>query len=198
MHGRFMAIRQDQALAILRASLDADSPILEWVEDGPFDQAAISRKTRAHGKPKPTSGPGAKASAGAADEDYVRYVRIHEIKVSARHSALQKCFRAFLEKEGARAIKENVAGVDIQFSLTVVGHVLAELKPCDDGEVRYAVRTAMGQLLDYTQRHPKKPVRSLVVVDRVPNDEDRGLALGNGFGIAYPAGDGFTLDWPPG
>lgn len=194
MHGRFMAIRQDQALAIVRSLLDPDSPILAWLTTGDFDGTAIARKTGRYGKPRPAP-LGARRSAAPPDQSYLRYVREYEVEVHARHAALQGCFRRFLEEEGATSLKENAGAVDIQFALPGRGRVLAELKPCEAADARYSVRTAMGQLLDYRQRHEGAP-SLLVVLEVRPTDEDSALALGNGFGIAYPRGGRFVLRWP--
>jgi hypothetical protein len=73
--------------------------------------------------------------------------------------------------------------------------VLAEIKPCEPQSARYAIRTAMGQLLDYRQR-AGEDVALLIVLERKPREEDGLLALTNGFGIAYPAGNGFSVSWP--
>jgi hypothetical protein len=125
----------------------------------------------------------------------MRYVREHEVSVSPRHAELQRRFRQFIETIGATAVSENVAAVDICFTLPDHGRVLAEVKPCDAGETRYAVRTAIGQLLDYAQRH-KNETKLLIVVEIRPPPEDIALALANGFGIAYPRAGGFFLRWP--
>lgn len=194
MHGSWMAIRRDQALSIVRDSLDPDSPIVAWLSAGEFDEEAIQRKTRSYGKPKPAPS-GLRRSAAPPDQSYLRYVREYEVEVHARHAALQARFRRYLKELGATALKENAGAVDIQFALPGRGHVLAELKPCEAAEVRYSVRTAMGQLLDYRQTHGDAP-SLLVVVEVRPTNEDSDLALGNGFGIAYPRGGRFVLRWP--
>ena len=70
-----------------------------------------------------------------------------------------------------------------------------ELKPCDTTNVRYAIRTAMGQLLDYRQRS-KGGTALLIVTETKPTDEDHDLARSNGFGLAYPFHSTFTFIWP--
>jgi len=74
--------------------------------------------------------------------------------------------------------------------------VLAEIKPCAKSDARFAIRMAMGQLLDYQQRHRANPIHLLVVLEVKPDTEDTELAIMNGFGIAYPWGAGFVLKWP--
>ena len=194
MHSRWMAIRQDQALAIVGDTLAPDSSIIAWLLEGEFDEGAVQQKTRNYGRPRPASA-GLRRSAAPPDQSYLRYIREYEVEVHARHAALQARFKRFLRKMGATSLNENTGAVDVQFTLPGLGKVLAELKPCGAEDVRYSVRTAIGQLLDYRQRHGGAP-SLLVVLEVRPTDEDSALALGNGFGIAYPRGERFVLRWP--
>jgi hypothetical protein len=63
-------------------------------------------------------------------------------------------------------------------------------------DARFAVRTAIGQLLDYKQRHSDPDAALLVVLETRPSDEDIDLALTNGFGVAYPRATKLVLRWP--
>ncbi len=194
MFSTYMAITPDQALAVVWNSLEENSPIIDWLTSGTFDE--VARKTKSYGKPIPTSGSKRNGSSPPATDPYVRYVQRQEITVTPRHHELQKLFKAHMETKGALKIRADQAGVDIQFRLDGHGHVLAEIKPCDKSDTRYAVRTAMGQLLDYQQRHTVKSAELLVVLEAKPSDEDIDLALTNGFGIAFKWGSGFVLRWP--
>lgn len=195
MHGRFMGIRPDQALSIAAPALDAESPILRWLTEGDFDSSAVSLRTLRHGVPLPQKVAGGPQTGTAAAEPYTRYFTKHEIKVFPRHNALQERFRSFIVAAGATAIEEGKGGVDIEFRLGGRGQVLAEVKPCDDLEVRFAVRTALGQLLDYGQSRPQRPMM-LVVIEREPSETDANLALSNGFALAYPHNESFVVRWP--
>ncbi|MCW8087668.1 hypothetical protein [Sabulicella glaciei] len=197
MHSRFMAIRPDQALSIVEQSLDTDSPILRWLRIGPFDLGEVAAKTRGYRKPKSSSSGAGTQTAASADQPYVRYFTEHELKVTPRHADLQKRFKTYAAALGAANLRENFDGVDIEFTLRDRGHVLGEVKPCEGPDVRYAVRTAMGQLLDYRQKRSASP-SLLVVVGSRPAPKDAALALENGFAIAYPRADGFTIKWPTG
>lgn len=70
-----------------------------------------------------------------------------------------------------------------------------EVKPCEAESVRFAIRTAMGQLLDYRQKAAGEPAL-LVVIEVEPGEQDRLLATSNGFGIAYPSRGKFKIVWP--
>lgn len=193
MYSTFQAIRPDQALAIIRNFVPEDSPIITWLSKGHFDEKAITPKTKAFGKPIPGQSGG---SSPAPSNPYVRYIKSFEIKVSPRHYDLQRRFREHIKSKGGTSIICDRYGVDIQFKLDGRNHVLAEIKPCEKVNARFAVRTAMGQLLDYRHRHPDQSVALLVVLETGPLASDVDLALSNGFGISYPRGKGFIIRWP--
>ena len=124
-------------------------------------------------------------SGGTSKTSYVRYVESYETKISPEHNNLQKAFKKYLQKIGYDGIKEDVAHVDIRFESKHGCQVLVEVKPCTILNARYAIRTAMGQLLDYQQRQGE--TCKLIVVTQVkPNKEDWYLLKLNGFGLAYP------------
>lgn len=194
MYSTYMAIRPDQALAVIRDSLDEESPIIKWVESGTFDE--VTRKTRSHGPPKANRGSTNHNSTPPAASPYVRYLQSQELTVTPRHHEVQTRFETYVRSIGASEIRANQVGIDIQFTLRGRGHVLAEIKPCDKSDARFAVRTAMGQLLDYEQRHSMPKVHLLVVLETKPSAEDNELAIENGFGIAYPRAGRFIIKWP--
>jgi hypothetical protein len=196
MYGRFQAIRPDQALAVVRNSLPDDSPIITWLSTGHFDDKAIRGKTKAFGKPKPSPSGAVGGSSPSPSDPYVRYIQAFEVQVSPRHHRLQTLFKRYVQSAGATSIASDRRGVDIQFKLTGHGNVLAEVKPCEKADGRFAVRTAMGQLLDYRHRHSDQAAALLVVLEARPSDEDIDLALSNGFGISYPRGEKFVFKWP--
>lgn len=133
-------------------------------------------------------------SPAPAATGYTRYLVKHELPVSPRHHDLQGRFAEYLGTTDAAEIRENVQSVDLVYSRDGQ-EVLVEVKPCEQANVRFAVRTAMGQLLDYAQRW-RGTVDKLVVVEQRPSPEDQELALVNGFGIGYPEGDSFQIEWP--
>ena len=140
-------------------------------------------------------GPRMKNSPDAARDPYIRYVRENEIQVSPRHNGLQKRFEDFVSAIGGKEIAANIESVDLRYKDATGGCVLVEIKPCEVATARYAIRTAMGQLLDYQQRAKGNP-SLLVVIDVKPNDQDRHLATANGFGLAYPFKNTFKVVWP--
>jgi hypothetical protein len=134
-------------------------------------------------------------SPGAAGDPYSRYVEAYEARITPRHNALQKRFERFLANDGATELRPNVASIDLCYRDANKGAILVEIKPCERANARYAIRTAIGQLLDYRQR-ANEGVCLLIVLETEPTKEDQLLARSNGFGIAYPANGEFKVLWP--
>jgi len=136
-----------------------------------------------------------KNSPDTAKDPYIRYVEAHEIRVDPKHNQLQGRFKDFLAAKSAMDVQANLESVDLRYSDPKRGRVLVEIKPCECASARYAIRTAMGQLLDYCQRAKGDP-SLLIVIEVEPSEEDQLLASSNGFGIAYPAKGTFNVVWP--
>lgn len=138
-----------------------------------------------------------KSSPSTASDAYLRYVRSYEVRILPRHHELQEKFQQFLlTQKGASEIDPNLNSVDLRFRDKRGNLILAEIKPCEIDNARYAVRTAIGQLLDYRQLMKDK-VEMLIVLEQKPKDHDKELAISNGFGIAYPSNGRFSIVWPP-
>jgi hypothetical protein len=142
----------------------------------------------------PTANEKERNSSGAAGDPYSRYVQTYEVEIAAAHNTLQKRFERFLISGGATELRPNVEGVDLRYQDAIEGTVLVEVKPCERANARYAIRTAIGQLLDYSQKANKR-ASLLIVVGVKPHEQDRLLATSNGFGIAHPAKSSFEILW---
>jgi hypothetical protein len=189
MHGSYQAIRPDQALSIVRRALAADHSIVGWLSTGDFDPV---RNRSVRGAPAPKGG---RNSAATPVDPVRRYIEEYELVVSPRHHILQTDFERFLRSRRLKSIQANVDRVDLRFTWSDRGDVLVEIKPTDPSTLRFAVRTAMGQLLDYRQRATDSH-SLLIVQDDEPGPEDADLALTNGFAIAWRSGTSFDWKWP--
>lgn len=142
---------------------------------------------------------GGKKAGQAATEAYTKYIKQHEMQISPKHNELEKRFKTFL--------KQTIQGVqflpafrdDMRYSDKQGNAVMVEIKPTETSTLRYAIRTAMGQLLDYRQQQCWKGMQLIVVETEVSKAEDRALALENGFGLGWPdKKNGFRIIWPNG
>lgn len=204
-HRMCQPIRPDQARAILEQGLGRDHPIMLWLGSSDFDEGVLGAAARGSEPPRTGGGKGKSRkgsrgrSASPASAEYSRYVMENEIRVTPRHHDLQSRFVTFVKKgKLGGAVEADLERVDVRYTDPQRGPVFAEIKPADGSTVRYAIRTAIGQLLDYRQASGGNP-EMLVVVGCEPEEAaDRELALSNGFGLAWPDTDGkrFVVRWP--
>jgi hypothetical protein len=136
--------------------------------------------------------------AGAAtSEAYRRYVREYEAEVHPLHDNLHMRFIAFLRKQHPEVEFPSCFRDDLRYAVRGKPEVMVEIKPADAATVRFAIRAAIGQLLDYRQHQGWKDRQMILVGAKVTRADDLSLALDNGFGLAWPVGaDGFEMRWP--
>lgn len=135
--------------------------------------------------PNNEQGPGRRA-APAASEAHKRYMRTYEINIHPEHDRLHKRFVAFLEKRYPSITFPNCFRDDLRFAVAGMPDVMVEIKPADKATVRFAIRSAIGQLLDYRQ-HQRWNGRQIALVGaKVTSKDDLSLAFDNGFGLACP------------
>lgn len=141
---------------------------------------------------------GRKGPAGAAaSEAYRRYVKEFEATIHPRHHKLQEKFRAFLCQRYLQIDFPQCFRDDLRYAVRGEQLVMVEVKPTDRATLRFAIRTAIGQLLDYGQHEQWTGRRLILVETEVTNADDRRLAFDNGFGLAWPEGTGrFKIRWP--
>lgn len=190
MHSSYQSVDPQRALALLSNHLPPSHPIIGWLSDGEFDIFDGGKKRSANAKTKKI------ASAGTPVDPFTRYLQEYELLVTPKHHMLQQAFEQHLKKVKAMEIEPDVERVDIRFQLPGRGLILAEIKPTELTTVRFAIRSAMGQLLDYRQKVGEK-VNLLVVISGEPESkDDLALALENGFGLAWQTKTGFEMRWP--
>jgi len=135
----------------------------------------------------------------ATAEGYTRYVKRHEVQISARHSRLEKLFKDYLRRAVFNVEFPPTFCDDMRFTDQSGLQVMVEIKPTEASSVRFAIRTAMGQLLDYRQQQRWEGRQLILVETEVTKSEDKALALENGFGLAWPLESGdFAIFWPSG
>jgi hypothetical protein len=190
MHGSYQTARPDQALSIVRKALPSHHSVINWLSTDDFDPIK-NRMIRNAPKPR---GDG-KSSASTPTDNFRRYLQENEIVVTPLHHKLQNDFQAYLKQLVMKDIEADIECVDLRYSDPKIGSVFVEVKPTERSTVRFAIRTAMGQLLDYQQRATGSP-KLLIVIDDKPAPEETSLALSNGFAVAWRNGGLFDFVWP--
>ena len=162
--------------------------VVEAMKAGTVPSITSSSRNRRAGK----SG----RSGAAAQNAYQRYLKNNEVTVHPLHDRLQKKFAKFLRKRNADIEFLKCYRDDLRYCVGGETAVMVEVKPTEPATIRFAIRTAISQLLDYRQ-HQKWHDRQLIVVGtEVSNVDDVELAHANGFGLAWPSQGGFTVSWP--
>lgn len=137
-------------------------------------------------------------SGAAAGDPYQRYVRAYEVTVHPRHDELQRRFVTYLKRQHPDIEFPACVRDDLRYFAGGRPGVMVEVKPTDASCLRFAIRTAMGQLLDYRQNQGWAGPQLIVVESKVARTDDLRLALDNGFGLAWPSGKEFEVVWPDG
>lgn len=103
--------------------------------------------------------------------EYIEYeIKTHKIKYRNRHNQLEKSFEKYLNNIKADNIKKDESYIDFQFNLNNNSYI-CELKPTEDQtEIKYAVRSAIGQILGYA--HNKNYDFKIIVFQDKPKTEN--------------------------
>lgn len=141
---------------------------------------------------------GAKRRTGAAaSEPHFRYCKEFEAEVHPRHHELQEKFKSFLRKENQKVEFPQCYHDDLRYTVLDESPVMVEVKPTNPDNIRFAIRTAIGQLLDYKQDQKWEDRQLILVETKVTSPDDLSLARDNGFGLAWPKKSGrFKIIWP--
>ncbi|MBE0530532.1 MAG: hypothetical protein IH626_06850 [Rhodospirillales bacterium] len=194
MHSSYQGIRPEHALKIASHALPKGHPIMDWLIEGDFDDNLLSRPLRRQpGSTKEHRR--ASYGAPAAQEPYLRYLNERVIKVDPKHADLEARFHAYLGSIGVCDILPNQDRIDLRFDHPEKGPVIAELKPAEPGETKYAIRFAIGQVLEYRHALHSKAM-PMIILGAKPSDSERDFVGSLGIALAWPDRKSFKLDWP--
>lgn len=196
MHNGYQAIRPEDGLKLLGVSLPTAHPIREWLINNEFDEAFLIPKTRNQSKPLSPSQRRKEFSSPAAVDPYYRYIRERLISVDPAHGLMEKQFHNYLRQIGVKDLKTNQAGIDALFTHPRGDLCLAELKPTHEGETRFAIRMAVGQVLEY--RHFVQPgSQPLIVTTSKPSEGERRFLRDLKIACSWmDSNGGFQFEWP--
>lgn len=193
MHNNYQAIRPDDAITLLGGRLPPSSPIIQWFQNQDFDEAFLPEYIR-NKTGQNSSKRDRESSAPAAKDPYKRYIEDQEINVTPRHHLLETQFLKFLQRKGARSIICNEKAIDMHFEFSPHGHVVAELKPAEEGETKYPIRFAIGQVLEYCHfQFPK--AKPLIVLGAEPKMKEIEFCHSLGINLAWKTESSFSFAW---
>ncbi len=194
MHGKHQAITSATALGIVNDYLPNDHASLEWLVNGEFDDGILNRvpsksKISSQRLRKKYGIKGGNSSPSAAYEYWVKGKR----SVNPYHSILQGKFAKFLEDSGIKPT-EDKNYIDVQYKQKK-RLVYAEIKPTENIETKYAIRTAIGQLLEYQFRFNKDACLEIVIGSKPSLDEIK-FVNSLGFTLTFFHDEKFTRCLP--
>lgn len=197
MHGSYQALRPEDGITLLANTFPEQHPIIRWLIERDFDPNFLNPPDRKRGPIKSKEERKSIASAAAARKPYKFYLTNREIAVNAHHGELEQLFAQFIKRSGASSIMQNENGIDVRFTLAGRGEVIAELKPATKDETRFALRIAIGQILEY--RHFHRPTaRPMIVLGSKPKAAEIAFAASLGISCAWKSGLGFHINWTEG
>jgi hypothetical protein len=180
MHGSYQRVLPQIVLEKLYDNL-ADKPqIIDWLTTGEFDTDWVDSdtKVKSNTKLRKLYSSGANAPASRAFSYWIYGQR----NIEPLHAKLQALFVKHLSKKGI-SCEEDKGYIDLQYSL---GKDLyyCEIKPTQNMDSKYAIRIAVGQLLEYQYLNQKKVNLEIVIGSR-PKDSEIGFVKSLNMRLTY-------------
>lgn len=182
MHGSYQPISPEQVIEIMKDLTPLDHPIIQWLRSDDFDKDFVSSEQRAFTKSRRMKSlKKIKGSNSPADRKYQYWVE-GKRNVEPLHAKLQAKYVKYLNQNGLSYI-ENKNYVDVQYQYENQ-IIFSEIKPTENVETKYAIRAAIGQLLEY--RFKLNPIARLeIVLGSKPTQEELNFILSLGMLIVY-------------
>jgi hypothetical protein len=168
MHGSYQRVLPQQILQIFSKHLDDKPDIIDWLTTGEFDTDWIDSTTKVSSNSKlrkKYSVSGANAPTTKSFSYWIKGQR----NIEPLHAKLQALFVEYLSKKGISYV-ENKDYIDVQYTH---GKDLyyCEIKPTQNMDSKYAIRIAVGQLLEY-QYFNQKNANLEIVIGSKPRDSE--------------------------
>lgn len=180
----FQPLRPELIAALIHGKVSQD--IVDWFEEPDFDKHFVGpRKNRS--PQRNNSDPHTKGNSPATRA--VQYWVYGERQYEPLHHELQARYVRFLKNQQFEVI-ENLDYVDVCYENEGVV-VFAELKPTEVVRPRYAIRMAVGQLLEHRHRLNAN-AKLVVVISTKPEEADVAFMKSVGIGLSYWTGTAFA------
>lgn len=168
MHGSYQRVLPQLVLETLSDSLIDKPQIIDWLTTGEFDTDWVDKTTEVKSNTKlrkKYSSNGANAPALRAFSYWINGQR----NIEPLHAKLQALFVNYLSKRGLEFI-ENQDYIDVQYTQEKETYY-CEIKPTKNMDTKYAIRIAVGQLLEY--RHfNKNNAKMEIVISSKPREKE--------------------------
>jgi hypothetical protein len=161
MHGSYQRILPQNILDTLKNELRESPQIIEWLTEGEFNNEWVTDKGKIVSNTK-LKNKYNKQGANAPTQNSFSYWVQGRRNIEPLHAKLQAKFVDFLKKQNI-LIKEDDKYIDVQYTTTQNETYFCEIKPTENIETKYAIRIAIGQLLEYQHFHNKNAKLEIVL-----------------------------------
>jgi hypothetical protein len=180
-HGRFTLTTPAVLLDIVDAHLPKNrTAIRDWLSFGDFTQPGESQTTSEISGSKTRRR--IQRSRNAPTDRRFQYWVEGDRTVEPLHHRLQARFVQHLKTRGINP-QENAAFIDVKY-MEAGTTVFCEIKPTDNVATGYAIRAAIGQLLEYRYKHNVAAALE-IVVGKKPRAGEIAFLKSIGFRLAY-------------
>ena len=183
MHGRFQGITPQIALEIVSNHILPEHQSCLWLASGEFDEEIFKKlpSTKKLSGQKLRKKYNIKSGNAPSNNSFEYWVK-GKRTVNPHHATLQAKFIKFLKGKGVNPI-ENKEYIDVQYPRNNKKY-MAEIKPTKTVETKYAIRAAVGQLLEYRFTSKKNAILEIVLGSK-PKKEEIKFVKSIGMTITY-------------
>ena len=189
MFSSYQDIPKEVALDLLSTNLGDGHPILTWLTEGDFENTEnkpSDTQKEKYDRVKRKSGSNRPA------QSFYDYWVLGKREIYPKHSILQDAFVSHLKSSGIE-YRQNINYIDLIYK-DKNRTTLVEVKPCAGVGTKYAIRMAIGQLLEYKYNFKDNMVQMHIVLDEKPTEEEIGFVKSIGMLLSYRTEEGVFVD----
>lgn len=185
MYSSYQLISPAVARDLLAGALPSKHPIWAWLAEGPF----LDGKTVPSGAQKKSysalvaQNNARKGSNRPTDTSYTYWIEGNRT-VNPKHAPLQADFVLHLESRGIACEQNTPDYIDLMY-MDKKKLVITEVKPAEYVGTKYAIRAAIGQLLEYRHTISKPAALLHIVLDEEPKKNEVQFVQSLGFMLSY-------------
>lgn len=168
MHGSYQAVLPQTILEITYDQIKNSPAIIEWLTTGEFDIDWVKGKQSVQSNAKLRKKYLTRGGNAPAANSFSYWVE-GKRNVEPLHAKLQAMFVKHLSELGIK-YKENVNYIDVQYNQNKQLYY-CEIKPTENIATKYAIRIAVGQLMEYIFFNDSHAIPEIVLSTRPGKSE---------------------------
>lgn len=181
MHGSYQSVLPQNILELVGKEIDNHKEIKDWLLEGNFEDYWVKERERI------VSNSNLRKSYGYSGGNKPTTVSFSYTiegcrEIDPLHHILQSQYVKHLTSNGIKTV-ENENYVDIKYSLNGMSY-FCEIKPTKNVPTKYAIRAAIGQLLEY-QFNYDQSAKLEIVLSSKPKNKEIEFVASLSFGLKY-------------